>query len=385
MVRALRSIPAVLGLVLALAGMSPAAAQRANDVFTAVQLPTPGESSAERIITGAAAQAINRRGQVVGERLSFFPVGPRVSDIVLWPRPTSGTLVDCGCGIVAFASDINDRGQAIGFGFFTLSGGGNRSGMTAVLLENGKTTELAGLPLVPDTNPITATVPLSINNRGQVVGSATTGSTEHAVFWEHGTTQPVDLGASLRSPSAATAINDRGQAVGALGIPTTLVGSIVLTSGAQAVLWDLGRHRAGEPGPGTTAVTRLGSFIPTAINTRGQVAGIRVDPNGTQRAVVWDRGQLRVLPLLPGAAVSIALDINDRGDVVGAIGGHAEDIRGRSVTGTPQAVLWDEDGVERLPPLAGDTTSVARSINDRQQIVGSSGSHAVLWQDRAGR
>jgi probable HAF family extracellular repeat protein len=63
---------------------------------------------------------------------------------------------------------------------------------------------------------------------------------------------------------------------------------------------------------------------------------------------------------------------------------------GKQVLGF-QAVLWDGDRTQALPPLAGDSASAATAINDAGQVVGISGAcykavgassakHSVLWE-----
>ena len=70
-------------------------------------------------------------------------------------------------------------------------------------------------------------------------------------------------------------------------------------------------------------------WIPRSINNTGQIVGW-----GHFCAVLWDRGKICRLPLLPGDDHSAATDINDRGQIVGY---------SRNPTGTTRAVLW-EDG-----------------------------------------
>jgi probable HAF family extracellular repeat protein len=101
----------------------------------------------------------------------------------------------------------------------------------------------------------------------------------------------------------------------------------------------------------------------------------------------WRNGKMTPLPTLGGNNAE-AGDVNNRGQIVG----EAENgIQDPSCT-APQVfdyygVIWEPNGkVVTLPPLSGDTTSAAVSINRSGAVVGWSGpcsvvAHAVLWQN----
>ncbi|HEY5807151.1 MAG TPA: hypothetical protein VIT67_04250, partial [Povalibacter sp.] len=60
------------------------------------------------------------------------------------------------------------------------------------------------------------------------------------------------------------------------------------------------------------------------INNRNQIAGSAVLPGDSVQGFVWQWHKgIRLLGLLPGAAISVAYDINDLGQVVGASGSGA--------------------------------------------------------------
>jgi len=95
-----------------------------------------------------------------------------------------------------------------------------------------------------------------------------------------------------------------------------------------------------------------------------------------------DPYQLIDLGTLDGDVMSLAFDINDRGQVVGRSGmwGPGCD------TGWCNAVLWENGTVTDLGMLDGDDFSEARAINNQGEIVGlssswDSGQHAVLWKN----
>ena len=67
---------------------------------------------------------------------------------------------------------------------------------------------------------------------------------------------------------------------------------------------------------------------------------------------------------------------------VGVIVNEAGDIVGMSVAadGTRRAVMWRGDTVVELTLLGGETTALGRGINDKGDVVGGSGTHAVHWK-----
>jgi probable HAF family extracellular repeat protein len=105
--------------------------------------------------------------------------------------------------------------------------------------------------------------------------------------------------------------------------------------------------------------------IRTAACTSIGIAMLVVATPATPRFSILDLGTL------PGDHYSVALDINNRGQIVG--------VSVREFA--PHPFVW-EDGVMTALPLApGPSDGVAAAINDRGQIVGISGFEAVLWED----
>jgi probable HAF family extracellular repeat protein len=173
----------------------------------------------------------------------------------------------------------------------------------------------------------------AINDAGDIVGYTWEGS-EHALFW------PRDGGvrtlATLRErdSSGAVDINNHGLIVG--------------WSGSRAVVWENGRPRA-LPGDGRS--------VAQAINDRAMIVG-----SAGERAALWENGMLRIL----AGTKSAAVDINNRGQVVGWRTGPAGKVR--------RGFLW-ENGA--MVDLAG---FIPEAINDRGQIVGSCSRRACVWQ-----
>jgi probable HAF family extracellular repeat protein len=111
---------------------------------------------------------------------------------------------------------------------------------------------------------------------------------------------------------------------------------------------------------------------------------------------LWQGGVMQALPLL-GGKNGQAIAINNRGQAVGV----AEDNTIDKNCAAPQtndfeAVLWGpgRGQIQKLRPLPGDTVGIGLWINEKGQVVGTTGScgnsvlppiavgaHAVLWEN----
>ncbi len=289
---------------------------------------------------------------------------------------------------------INNRGDVAGFS--TLPGNALRH---AVLWQGGALTDLGSLGGA-GTNSTVAWI--GLNDHGTVVGLSQTADPEplgeswscSAFFsaatatgkiclgfvWRNGVMSPLrTLGGNN---GYATAINNRGQAVGWAETTVhdpTCNGNQVLQF--RATLWETGRNRVRElrplPGDSTSAAT--------AINERGQVVGISGDCDvaigqfSARHMVIWNAGQPSEIPHLGGTNWHTATAINERGTVVG-FSNPPGDMGGTLFI--PHAFLWTpREGTRDLGTLPGETTSLANAINARGQVVGVSGSRAFLWHD----
>ncbi len=223
-----------------------------------------------------------------------------------------------------------------------------------------------------------------VNNRGQVVGWAETPVHDptcnspqvlqfRAVRWGPASRPPQELPPLPGdSASAATAINDSGEAVGISGDCDIAVGRF---SARHSVLWANGT---------VTAIPNLGGVTwntPMDINATGDVVGFSNppgpgDPQGAfiSHAFLWRNGATRAADLgtLSGDPMSEAFAINSRRQVVGISFGGANG---------PRAFLWEDGSMTDLNTLVGagnlDVFISAQDINDAGQITGRVQDHTT--------
>ena len=254
------------------------------------------------------------------------------------PAAAQPRMIDLGTlgGDRSGALDINLRGQIVGFS--NMSSGGPDH---AFLWQGGRMTDLGTLG-----GP--GSLARSINIRGQIVGRSYTTDSLHATLWHRG--RITDLGTLKGGYSEAYAINDLGHVVG--------------LSDGEVFLYEGGRMR----GLGTLGWREV---VPFAMNNRGQIAGWGVTPEGNLRGFLWNRGLMAELPTL-GGNISQAYGINDRGQAVGV------------ATLAPNeyfhAVLWERGSVIDLGTLPGSNSGIALDINNRAQVVGAA--PGFFWEDR---
>ncbi|MDP2030564.1 MAG: PEP-CTERM sorting domain-containing protein [Thiobacillus sp.] len=202
----------------------------------------------------------------------------------------------------------------------------------------------------------------AINNLGQVIGTTHFDSScwqcpgsSTVTIWNGTTEGPLGLGGSARY-NYGNDINDVGQVVG--------YGVQAYTTSENAFV------RTSAPGTLTYLSSSYYYDSASAINNRGQVAGSGADHLSTGRygAFVWDTATGVVTHLGQG---SIAVDINDAGQVVGKIGSNV--------------VVWNGTTATVLGTLSGGE-SEAKAINNAGQVVGYSKAqngygHATLWNN----
>ena len=105
----------------------------------------------------------------------------------------------------------------------------------------------------------------------------------------------------------------------------------------------------------------------SALNNRGQIAGITV-VDGTTQAVLYDRGSVTFLRP-EGGGYTYASDLNERGQVVG---------QAYTSAGQSRAFLYSEGTMRDIGTLGG-ASSDAQGINNAGQITGSSATSSDSW------
>jgi probable HAF family extracellular repeat protein len=215
----------------------------------------------------------------------------------------------------------------------------------------------------------------------------TNGHTCLPFLWQNGTLTALPLLGG--NNGFATGVNDEGQAVGwvetKLHDPTCVAPQVLQF---LAVQW--------SPGAGAPQVlppyTGDSTSAATAINDAGEAVGISgscdvaVGAFSARHALLWVDGHPIKLPTLGGAGWNTPMAINNAGAVVG-FDDLPGDVSGGVLTPNFQSFLWTrEHGTVNLGVLAGDPLSEATGINDIGQIVGTSfnpntgASRVYLWE-----
>ena len=264
------------------------------------------------------AFALNPNGQIVGHAETPIPDpfgvdfcfnGTQLQCLpFLWQDGVMTSLPTLG-GNNGMANNVNDMGVVSGQAensTFDSTCGSPKYESKPVLWKDGVAQELPNRFGDPDGYV------WGINNNGQAVGASGPCLTEnpplHALLWHNGTATDLgNLGGDFYAE--AFAINDRGQVVGTSDVPgDTFAGPY---STAHGFLWKNGKIRDLGTIPGDA------NGFAISINNKGQAVGIG------SRAILWQDGRLWDLnTLVPGEPFSPlylvqALDINDRGEIVG--------------------------------------------------------------------
>src|SRR5207248_1917115 len=175
---------------------------------------------------GAAATAINGRGQVVG----FGRIrGGLVDDAFLWtpdvPNGTTGSMTDLGTlpgGSGSAAFGVNDRGQVVGCSYTNFCDPTNGSAfLWTPDVPNGTTGSMIDLGTLPGASGSEAR---GINDVGQVVGDAVVNGAAHAVLW---TMTETIVPLAITPPGPLTLRTDPGRCDAQVSVaPPTTTGGI---------------------------------------------------------------------------------------------------------------------------------------------------------------
>jgi probable HAF family extracellular repeat protein len=337
---------------------------------------------------------------------------------------------------------LNNRGAIVGIADTTTPDPFAPNCMTdcyvahAFRWEDGNLTDLGALP------GDNSSYAFWTSNSGLTIGVSENGAIDaltgypetDAVLWGQG--QIIDLGTLGGNGSSPSAVNARGQVVGAAlnTIPDSFQASpnpfpptflFPVATQMHAFLWDGAMHDLGTLGGPDSA-----AFY---VNDPGQVAGCSYTnstPNPTTGTptldpFLWEHGKMRDLGTL-GGTVGYPNAINERGQVVGqsnlagdqtahpflsergkkmidlgTLGGsygtanwinEAGEIVGISSLvgdGSYPAFLWKDGVMENLGTVDGDPCSDALGINAKGQVVGASWDcgpeyiRAFLWENGA--
>jgi probable HAF family extracellular repeat protein len=293
---------------------------------------------------GSTAYDLNIHGEVVG----YMDTGNALRAFLF----SNGSLTDLGTlgGTSSIASSINDHGQIVGNAL--LADGTSRG----YLYSGGTMTAL------PSTSYTQAA---AINNAGTIAGSVSVdwpyANPQHAFTYANGTY--TDLGIfPYGDASYAAAINNRGDVVGAAttyvdGLPNIPVNPFLYHNGTMTDLGNLGGIWTGA----------------LSINDRGQIVGYAgLEGIGgnlyPQTAFLYENGVMRDLGGLvdnPNRDFSsVARDINNLGQIVGGAG---------VAFGTEHGFLYDDgkmtDLNDLIDPASGWVIKEAAAINEVRQIA----------------
>lgn len=366
------------------------AAQTAHHHYKLIEIPTLGGPQSFVNGGGGLTQILDNQGTFTGcadtsiPDLNFpnsnpqaAPPDPLIYHAIQWKNDV---LTDLGAlpgassscsfwisenGLIAGVSETNVIDPFLGW-----------PAARAVLWKEGKIIDLGTL------GGNESFVVGGVNDRGQVVGSATNaipdpfsgyGTQLRGFLWQKGVMQ--DLG-TLGGPDVlTTAVNNRGQIVG-YGSTNSILNPITGGLTTDPFLWEDGKMID----LGTLGGTFGGAGL---INNQGQIAGqSNLAGDLVTRGFFWDRGVLTDLGSFGGDVVEVFW-LNELGEVFGTA-----EYPGNV---TRHAFRWKKGDMTDLGTLYAEcssdvTGSTAYGANSKSQVVGSSwcddlAAAAFLWED----
>lgn len=287
-------------------------------------------------ILGAPADkplALNATGTSVGTRSLPGREAPFSRAFIY-----TNTFQELGpAGMLTFANDVNDQGDAVGWSRVAQAPG--RQVDRAVLWQKGRHIELGTLG-GPGSRAY------GINERADITGTAqTTNGAFHAFLWRQGKFE--DLGTLGGTNSYGHALNSAMDIAGVAETAQQLRHAFLYTGGKMR---DLGT---------------LGGLLSQAngLNEAGDVVGFAQNTAGQSRAFFHTKGKLTDLGTLGGPG-SFANAINNRQHIVGTA---------QLASGESRAFLWREGKMWELslflPPKSGWYLLEATDINESGQIL----------------
>jgi probable HAF family extracellular repeat protein len=208
--------------------------------------------------------------------------------------------------------------------------------------------------------------PTGINNRGEIVGEYIIASRKESIMLRDRRGRITSFDVPGAQGTEASDINDRGQIVGTYSEDTPIV-----NDSARPRAYVLDRFGRGK----FTRIDFPGARVTVAagVNNRGQVVGGYLDGDGRPHGYRWEKGRFMTIDV-PGSSGTMAGDINDRGEMVGVFGDVPNDPIG--ATGVRGFLLSRGDFMTFDAP--GVAFTQPSKINNRGQIVGSTLSDAAL-------
>ena len=206
-------------------------------------------------------------------------------------------------------------------------------------------------------------------------GAPWSGTTCRGFLWQDGWMIPLPTLGGYNG--AASAINNQGVVAGNAETATTdstcppydpSQGQYQVLQD-KPVVWENGHIKelptyGGDPDGYAIAINNHGQVAGGSgtCSTNDPVIGLYFSPI---HALLWDHGKVINLGSLGGAFGNQAHGMNNRGQVVGA-----SDLAGDAVF---HGFVWSQSaGMQDVPPLPGDTYSIALAINDRGEVGGLS-------------
>jgi uncharacterized delta-60 repeat protein len=322
-----------------------------------IDLGTLGGSRSEAVAVNAAGQVIGTSDTAGAELHAFSWTG-------------TGGMVDLGVASLTSPYRVSDAGQVVG-----VNGRGAFSW-----------TETGGMFDLGAAIGRWASYPQAVNARGQVVGTSydefrpNAQIAIHAFSWtpDGGVIEPALPGGFS---SAASDVNASGQVVGWYCVSPPIPNFYYChpSTGPRAFSWTEAAGMTDMHPPGA-----LSSQV-RAVNDRGEMFGGVTDSSGRSFAAFWTADG-RIIELSGGFGPHTTtwwpIALNAGGQVVGSgellYPGRAE-----------HAVSWTEAGGPVDLGTLGGSSSNARAVNNRGQVVGYSYTrtptgdgpiHAVLWE-----
>jgi len=318
---------------------------------------------------------INEKGQVVGSAETGATV-PDDTSIVHAFSWEAGVMVDLGTfgGAESDALDVNDLGEIVGYA----AEQGHHSSNRAALWKNGQMIDLGTLG--GDFS-----IAGHINNAGQIVGNSLTAEGQtHGFLYENGAMR--DLGTLGGNFSAALSINDKGQIYGHSSVPNDTKRHVFLWE--NGAMKDLGPERPEDfnqkgdvllsESPNVYLVsngtrTRILPFEDSVftgvrdMNDKAAIIGETKRSSGETFTFLWQDGKTTQIGL---ESEVVLIAINNDAQIAGHVG-KGNDTR---------AISW-KNGVITFLGKEGEKT-LALKINDKGQIVGQweGGAEGRVWE-----